>query len=337
MKIPISLIIDDPTPVLNNFYLMAKSGTTSYEHARLRLETKDGRPLIKKFPRSLLLEFCDTVERRGIKGKFSVVPMPGNGGDIVNGIEDVSEEELRDWIDTVKTRIEGRFTIGPEMLTHNLAVDLKSGGALPTSEPLWSQNQGRSTLTPYIARAVSLLCEAGFDAFGVTSPWKFGISVEDEYAAAISRAVFDVTGKRCAWYFLRGLRDVPNAKPWVQLEEDGRTLVSIPATTNDVIWQTMDSPDTSDGYISEIADMLITKDGSAGEIIRVINTGGYPILVTHWQSLMSNGLGTGIRILDEVARRVNENLGDKVEWMSFAEIMELVIKNKSEYPKPSFD
>ena len=70
MKIPISLIIDDPTPVLNNFYLMAKSGTTSYEHARLRLETKDGRPLIKKFPRSLLSEFCDTVERRGIKGKF---------------------------------------------------------------------------------------------------------------------------------------------------------------------------------------------------------------------------------------------------------------------------
>ena len=203
-------------------------------------------------------------------------------------------------------------------------------------EHVWSQTQDRTTLTPYIKKALALLTEVGFDAFGVTSPWQFGISVEDEYAAAISKAVFEVTGKREAWYFLRGLRGVPNAKPWVQLEEEGRILVSIPATTSDVIWQTMDTPETSDEYVSEIADMLITKDGKSGQIINVINTGGYPILIAHWQSLMSNGLGTGIRVLDEVARRVNENLSDKVEWMSFREIMELVIKNKADYPKPDF-
>ena len=57
MKIPISLIIDDPTPVVNPFYLSAKSGTTSYEHARLRLETKDGRPLVKRFSKKLFLMF----------------------------------------------------------------------------------------------------------------------------------------------------------------------------------------------------------------------------------------------------------------------------------------
>ena len=336
-RIPISLIIDDPAPVVNSFYLSAVSGTTNYEHAKLRQETKDGRPLIKRFPNELLLRFCDIIERRGIRGKFSVIPMVGNSGDIINGLRDVSEEELREWIDIVKSRIEGRFTIGPEMLTHNFAVDLETGKALPMNEHVWSQSQDRSTLTPYIAKALSLLNEAGFDAFGVTSPWQFGINVEDEYAAAISKAVYDVTGRCEAWYFCRGLRGVPDAKPWVQLEEEGRTLVSIPATTRDVFWQTMDTTESSDEYVSSIADILITADGKSGQIVDVINTNGYPILVTHWQSLMSNGLGTGLRILDEVARRVNGLLGDRVEWMSFAEIMRLVIENRSAYPKPHFD
>ncbi len=170
VRIPISLIIDDPAPVVNPFYLSAVSGTTNYEHAKLRQETKDGRPLIKKIPRSLLLDFCDTVERRGIKGKFSVVPMVGNSGDIVNGFRDVSDDELCDWIDIVRSRIEGRFTVGPEMLTYNFAVDLETGRALPVNEHIWSQSQDRRTLTPYIAKALSLLKSVGFDAFGVTSP-----------------------------------------------------------------------------------------------------------------------------------------------------------------------
>ena len=130
------------------------------------------------------------------------------------------------------------------------------------------------------------------------------------------------------------MRDVPNAKPWVELEEDGRCLVSIPATTKDRIWDSIDTPDTSDDYISQRADFLITADGKEGEIIRVLDTNGYPILITHWQSLMSNGLGTGIRILGEVAHRVNQHLSDRVEWMSFEQILKMVVANKEAYPKP---
>lgn len=46
---------------------------------------------------------------------------------------------------------------------------------------------------------------------------------------------------------------------------------------------------------------------------------------------MSNGLGTGLRVLDEVCRRINKNLGDKVTWMSFEEIVDLVMANKDDY------
>ena len=82
-----------------------------------------------------------------------------------------------------------------------------------------------------------------------------------------------MTGRKESWYFCRELRNTPNAKPWVQLEE-GRTIVSIPATTSDVIWKTMDTTETSDEYVSRVADRLITKDGKDGEIVRVVETGG---------------------------------------------------------------
>lgn len=326
MKTPISLIIDDPAPIISVYH----------EHARSRT-TADGRPIIPTFSNELLFKFCSVVKARGIKGKFSVVPMPGNKGDIVNGLEGVSDSELKEWLDTVKNDLIPAFTIGPEMLTHHKAVNLADGTAYDLKERDWAATQDRSTLTPYIAKALSILKEAGFNPIGVTSPWDFGIEVEDEYEASISKAVCEVSGSQVAWFFLRGLRDTPNAKPWVALEEEGRVLVSIPATTRDKFWQTINSTDESDEYISKIADELITLDGKSGEIIRVLETGGYPILITHWQSLMSNGLGTGIRALDEVARRINLLLSDKVEWLSFEEIMNIVLADKKSFPKPHFE
>ena len=326
MKVPISLIIDDPAPIISVYR----------EHADSPF-TLDGRELVPTYPNSMLFDFCDVVERHGVKGKFSVVPMPGNKGDIINGIEGASREELDQWLDTVKARIAPRFSICPEMLTHHKAVDLETMMPLEMNEKIWSMSQDRTTLTPYIAKALSMLREVGFETFGVTSPWYFGLAIEDEYVVSISDAVYNVTGKSDAWYFLRSLTDRENAKPWIAYNENGRCVVSIPATTDDCIWQTIDTVESSDEYVSRVADEWITADGSKGEIIRVLDGGGYPILITHWQSLMSNGLGTGIRILDEVCRRVNANLSDRVEWMSFEEILDIVLADKAAFPKPSLN
>ena len=38
------------------------------------------------------------------------------------------------------------------------------------------------------------------------------------------------------------------------------------------------------------------------------------MLATHWQSLYSNGRRTGLRILDEVGRRVDRCWGEQVAW-----------------------
>jgi len=337
MKRPISLIIDDPAPVISTFYESGMSGTSNFPSNKLRHETKDGRSLLKTFSNDFLYQFCDIIEKWGIKGKFTVVPMPGNKGDIVNGLPGVDPKEVTEWLKVVKERVEPLFSIGPEMLTHNLAVDLETGKPLEMSEWAWSFEQNRETLTAYITKALQFLRDAGLESFGVTSPVNFGVKNEDDYAAAISEAVRQVTGRTEAWYFCRNMKNMPNAKPWVQLEKEGRVLVSIPASASDVFWQTMDTTECSEEYVSQIADLLITEDGREGQIIQVLETGGYPILVTHWHSLISNGLGTGLRVLDEVGRRVQKNFSDTLTWMSFEEIMNMVVANKADYPRPDFN
>ena len=51
---------------------------------------------------------------------------------------------------------------------------------------------------------------------------------------------------------------------------------------------------------------------------------------------MSNGLGTGIRMLETLAERIDRCLSDRVEWMSYEEILARVLSDKAAYPKPIF-
>lgn len=324
-KVPICLVLDDPAPGISVYFTHHNKNTT-----------EDGRPLLEYNPNSTLFQFCDIIEKHGIKGKFSVVPMPGNRGDIVNGIEGFPKEELNEWIDTVKNRISPYFSIGPEMLTHNYAVDVSTDEIIPINECVWASDKDRCVLTPYITRAFSILKKAGLSSLGCTSPWSFGIEVEDEYVQAVSQSVYDVYGSSDCWYYLRGLRDVPNAKPWVEYDDGNRCVVSIPATTYDMIWETIDTTDTADEFISAVADRYITADGKSGAIVKVLESGGFPLFITHWQSLISNGLCTGMKVLDLIGERVNRTLSDRVEWHSYEDIMRLVLSDKKAYPKPEY-
>jgi hypothetical protein len=97
--------------------------------------------------------------------------------------------------------------------------------------------------------------------------------------------------------------------------------VSIPATIADHTWQTIDCPRTDDEYVMKIADEYITEDGLGGSIPKELELNSYPMLCMHWQSLCSNGLMTGLKVLDEVLRRVNVHLYDRVVWRSLEELM----------------
>ena len=317
MRTPISIIIDDSAPGIHVY----QCHCADVHH---RTTTQDGRPLLEFIPNSFLEPFSEVAERRGLAGKLSIVPNPGGRGNIPDEIEGVSPADARAWLDLVRDRLSARFDFSPEMITHNLTLDLTTGEFLPLSENDWSQTQDRTTLTPYIAHALSLLKQAGVEANGVTSPWRFAGDVLAEYEAALVAAQQQVYGRRRSWYFLHSRTLEQGARPWVAIAEGESLLVSVPSTCGDAFWQTIDTPRTDEELISQVADQLLTADGRGGEIRKLLDGGGWPIIVTHWQSLFSNGLGTGLQALDEVGRRVQEQLAGEVVWCSCAELCERV-------------
>ena len=314
MPVPISLIIDDACPLVHVFAHHWRD-----VHGKAPV-TPDGRPMPLWIPNEFLTRFCDVVERHGMAGKLSIVPSPAGQGDVVQGIAQHDPALTRQWLDIARERLGPRWSFCSEGITHNLTLDLATGEHLAESENDWSQHQDRTTLTPYLVRQLELLRDAGIDATGVTSPWVFGREVEAEYIAAIVAAQQQVYGRRFSWYFLHMLMNQPEARPWVAYRDGETALISVPGTVNDFWWATIDSPRTDREFIEEIADKVISRDGRSGQVREVLDAGGWPVPVTHWQSLFSMGLETGLAALDEVGARINATLSGEVEWLSFDQI-----------------
>jgi hypothetical protein len=319
-KVPLCLLVDDSCPLTHVYWFHKKpvDGKGPF--------TNDGRLLVKSVPNSFLDKFCDVVSENKIAGKISIVPSPGGEGDIVHGIPGFDFSLIQQWLNTAKKRLSKRFDFSPEMLTHNHALDLKTGKYfMEENEAQWSMHQDRTILTPYITYCLELLKQAGVNASGVTSPWNFGEKVEGEYTKAILAAQKAVYNHNISWYFLHTFDNQPGKKPWIALKKDNSILVSIASNMPDHFWQTIDSPKTDTDYILSVADQYITADGTKGSILDGLNAGGWPVLVTHWQSLYSNGLETGLKALNEVGRRVQKHLADRVEWKSCMEVTKMTI------------
>lgn len=316
-KTPIAFILDDPTARVFVYY----------EHSKTH-KTADGRPLVNEVPNDFLTRFIEVVKRWNIRGKFTVVPCPGGRGNLAEGITGFPKSEIDWWLDKVRTELSENFSFCPEMLTHAGAMDLQTGKLLEENEYEWAKHQTRETLTPYIELALRINKEAGIYCSGISSPWGFGSTVKEEYVRAISEAVYRVHNRTDTWYFGEFFAGKDGVRPYIAYEENGRRVVSVPSTVSDMIWQSMDTTDTSEEYVQSIADLYLTADGTSGEILRVLNNGGVPVMLTHWQSLFSNGAETGLRIFNEIGRRVQENLSDRVEWLRHDQIMHWVFENR---------
>ncbi|CAN5462314.1 hypothetical protein BH10CHL1_BH10CHL1_47450 [soil metagenome] len=321
-RVPIALLIDDSCPLVHVYRYHWED-----VHKKAPM-TNDGRPLLDVIPNEFLDRFCDVVQQHGMAGKFSIVPAPAGLGDIVRGIEGFDPQLTRDWLTTAQRRLGARFDFCPEGLTHNLAVDLKTGAFLPQGELEWSHTQNRTTLIPYLTRQLELLKAVDIDATGFTSCWTFGQKVEAEYIVSMVAAQQAVYQRDFAWYFLHIWHRFPDTRPYIAYAQAGKTLVSINSTVDDFFWATIDNARTDQAYIESITDQMLTADGQAGAIRDVLNAGGWPILMNHWQSFFSNGLETGLAVLDLLGQRISTTLADEVEWMSCLEIAQRAVLGK---------
>lgn len=318
-KIPITLLVDDSCPLVH-----------VYRHHWVDVhgrepKTGDGRTLVEVISNEFLGRFCDVVERHGMAGKFSIIPSPAGRGDIVRGIEGFDPALTQEWLRTAKTRLGERFDFSPEGISHNLALNLETGEWLHEGESIWSQNQDRATLTPYLARSVELLQAAGIEPSGFTSCWVFGQKVEAEYIASMVAVQRQVMHKNLSWYFLHIWDQYPATRPYVAYAQEGTFLVSINSTVDDYFWETIDTNRTDEAFIGMVTDRLLTEDGKRGAIREVIDAGGWPVLMTHWQSYFSNGNETGLAVLDRLGQRVAAALADEVSWASCSELAQRTV------------
>jgi hypothetical protein len=324
MSIPITLIVDDPGPLINVYWW----------HAAEAQETESptlpsGEAVAQSIPVDFLRQFADVISHRGIKGKFSVLPYPRGLGAITDGWPGCDQGELNAWLDVTRERITPLMDITPKILTHAKALDLDSLALLPENERVWSRHQTAATLTPYISYALEILNAVDLEATGVTSPWDFGIEVEAEYQLAMRTAMQQVNGRSQIWYFLHQENEKTDFHSRVVYREGDAWQVSLCSQVGDTIWNTMNSAETSAAYVGLVADEYLKEDGTSGRLAELFDAGTPIVWCTHWQSLYSNGRATGLRVLDEICRRVSALWGDEIEWMKCSELATVIANSNT--------
>jgi hypothetical protein len=311
LRAPIALIVDDPAPCINPLWYFRhqvdKQATPAHE---------------RTIPLDFMRSWSEWVRQAGLRGDFTVLPYPAGLGRIDEGLEGYDTGEVRDWIALAKEYIAPQFDIHCEILTHTNALDLKTWKMLPPSEHDWMETQDEATLTDYFATAMQILGDAGLPNHGLTQPCTYH-GDESMYARAILAAEKRVNGRKVTHNFLHVDFVAPTVPPRLTYldEKAGEAVVSIWSATNDYIWQTQEIGRPEQSYPPEkLADRFITADGEGGRLADLLRGGGPLILVTHWQSLYSNGSRLGFRTYQEVARRVASLLGERVAWRKLSEI-----------------
>lgn len=313
-KIPISLIVDDGSPVDPLFYEIP-----GYETPFL-------------VPAEFTQRVAETFEHFDLRGKITMIPMPSCLGRIDKSLKRVPPEHLASFLKIVRERIAPRFDITPEFLTHLRAYDLKKGDYQHIFEDVWMSQAPLEEVVEYFVLAFQILQNVGLNATGITSPWNSGIDVEKKYAQALAEAQWKVFNRKLTWYFLHTTSWGAPRKCSVEYEnrDRGQAVVSVPANAPDIFWS-MERPTRPERqqFINDNIDRLLSADGHSGRIRELID-GGYPVvLLTHWQSLYTQGTGLGLDGLRALAERIAKALGNKVEWVSCSELARRFVHSQS--------
>ncbi len=307
-SIPIALLVDDGAPVnLMTFH------DPPYDHRFL-------------IPNALASDFAALCEAHGVRGKFSVLPMPGCLGGIDGRLSRVPPRHLARFLDIMRTRIAPRFDITPEILTHLAAYRPVEGGFRHLYEDEWVARASEPEMTDYFALALEILDHVGLPATGLTSPWNTGEHNELPYARAIGAAQWRVHRRDVTWYFLHvgGKGAVPRPSVRFRNPENGQTVVSIPAVTDDLFWGTQRPMAVTRRAARAAAragvDALLSADGQSGRVAEVVRAHAPVTLLTHWQSLFSDGTSAGLWGLERLLKRLRKIYGDRLSWMTCSEL-----------------
>jgi hypothetical protein len=320
-RVPVSLIIDDSTCLVNLNRFAIPQFAEAWGGKRY---FQDWRKMPVEIPDDFVRRFGNWAGENGVKGKYSIVPYPACVGRVDRLLPGWTRDELAASLDLVRNLILPNWDIHPEMVTHTIAIDTKTGLPLTERSPRvmenWDWTKGRSVdeMTEYLAYALRILREAGLPCEGVTTPGGFGNQVLPELSQATLQSCRDVYRAEIPHYFRHmytsGDRSVaPRVEYAANLDsDDPQCVVSIIGCAGDWTggWDCSDRGNT---------DRFISPDLKTGRMVDVIERGEPAIIVCHWTGIYFNGEEVGFRILRDVASRLAQRY-DNVVWMKLSEI-----------------
>jgi hypothetical protein len=319
-RVPISMIIDDSTALVN----MAHFGIPQFAEVFPDNYRQDWRSLPREIPDTFVLEFMEWCNLHGVKGKYSMVPYPACTGWLHRFIPGWSEQELENSLRLVREDVTPNWDIHPEMISHTRVIDIRTGLPYPEASPdymenwEWSQNKSADELAAYLAYALNILKEAGFECEGITTPGGFGHRNMDNLARGTLDAVRDVYGFETPHFFRDVITD-PEQSVAPQIFHPAGLDTGDPGCAVHIIGCTGDWFGGWDGLTPGDVDRFITEDLSQGRLVEVIEQGEPAIMVCHWPGIYYNGDKLGFNIFKEVVRRVEQKYPD-VLWMTNSEI-----------------
>lgn len=323
-RAPLALIIDDSCPLINlgAYWIEQRHAWREKHHPGTPPGEWEGDPsrlatLGRTIPTDFLKRWGDWCGEHGIKGKFSVIPVPAGLGRIDQKLPGVSRAQLDAWLDVARDVIQPNFDITPEMLTHTHVLDLKTMQLTDAWEQVEWVDPPVEMLFDYISLALQILKNVGIQAEGVTSPGAFAKKQEAAYARAVMDAAREVNGVTRPFYFLWLKNDEwPDVPLWYADKAAGTAIASIVSCSGDFFggWTGYDGAGQ--------ADLMISQDGQSGRLPQVLERGLPCISVGHWPGFYFDGAEVGFNVLKEVKRRLERFDPDATRtlWMTISEI-----------------
>lgn len=303
LRLPLYFIVDDPAPCINLAF---------YEQYWQPGHVRD-------VPNTFTSAWADVVEEFGVRGKFSVLPIPAAIGRIDRPLPDVAPADQEEFLRIVRERVSPQMDICIEFLTHFLAWDIAHDRPLDYTEKTMAPHTSRAHLTDYFTYGLRILDGLGLEPTGATSPGASCVEIERAYQAAIRDALRSVTGAPVAWYFLHVDDYSPVVLPRIMSldKQKGEACVSIVSMTDDPSWRTQWNEPSN-------LDCLITADGQSGRLVELFRNRSPLGFHTHWQSLFSEGRATGLHDLRITLGRIKEHFGDAVQWTKCSDLARVV-------------
>jgi len=322
-RVPVGLIIDDSTCLVNLNRFAMPQFDAAFTGAN-RTYLRNWREWPVEIPDSFVRKFGEWCAEHGVKGKYSIVPYPACVGRLDRMLPGWTPRELNDSLELVRTLMTPNWDIHPEMVTHTRVIDTKTGHPFPELSlkfmENWDWTTGRSAdeIADYLSYALRILKNVGLPCEGITTPGGFGNRARPQLAQATLQSVRDVFGAEIPHYFRDAFGEgEASVAPLVQLAggldgADPRCVVSIIACTGD--W-TGGWDNTPPGG----ADKFITEDLQRGRVVDIIQRGEPALMLAHWTGIYWNGQELGLKIFQEVVRRLNAKF-DHLLWMKLSEV-----------------